>query len=277
MKSSALLAVAAFAAGSAGAARAADLPMRSPPPAPYYSAPLFTWTGFYAGVNAGVNFGTSSGLVTPNGFTPANGFFNAGTPGNGFGPFRGSDPGIGFVGGGQIGYNVQSGMFVYGIEADLDYFGMGSGGNRTFSDRNVYTPANSTFTLYGRDGSGFLGTVRGRLGVAVLERTLLYVTGGLAYGDYGTTYRLGQFVNGAFPAATINYTANPGSDTRVGYAIGAGVEYAFTPQISGKAEYLYTDIGSQTYKMTNPGTGSYLAVKSDGAAQIARVGLNYKF
>ena len=276
MKISSLLAIAALATGSAGAAMAADLPMRSAPAAPYYPAPIFTWTGFYAGVNAGATFDNRAGLATPNGFTPGNGFVNAGTPGNGFGPFRGNSGGVGFVGGGQIGYNMQTGMFVYGLETDIDYFGQGGSGSRTFADTNVYSAPGSTFSLYRRSGDGYLGTVRGRLGIAALDRTLFYVTGGLAYGDYGTSYRLGQFTNGA-GGSVVNYTGNPGDSTRVGYAIGAGVEYAITPKISAKAEYLYTDLGSRTYNLTNPTTGSYLSVKSDGSSQLARVGLNYRF
>ena len=274
MKISSLLAVAALATSSAGAAMAADLPMRSAPPAPYYAAPVFTWTGFYIGVNAGASFANTAGLATPAGFTAANGFVNTT---NSFGPFRGSSSGVGFVGGGQAGYNFQTGMFVYGLETDIDYFGQGGSGTRTFSDTNVYPAAGSTFSLTRRSADGYLGTVRGRVGIAAFDRTLLYVTGGLAYGDYGTSYKLGQFVNGANTANVINFSGNPGSDTRIGYAIGAGVEYAITQNISAKAEYLYTDLGSRTYNLTNPQTPAVISVKSDGSSQLARVGLNYKF
>ena len=266
-----LLAVAALATCSAGA-MAADLPMRSAPPAPYLPPPpLFTWTGFYIGANAGASFENKAGTVTPSGFTAANGFVNTT---NTFGPFKGGSDGAGFVGGGQIGYNVQAGMFVYGLEADIDYFGGGNSGTRTFADNNVYPGGSLTLTR--RGGDGYLGTVRGRLGLAAFDRTLLYVTGGLAYGDYGTSYRLGQFSN---PAGNnvINFTGNPNSDTRIGYALGAGVEYAITQNISAKVEYLYTDLGSRTYTLTNPNTLAVLNVKSDGSSQLARVGLNYKF
>ncbi len=161
-----LLATSAIVACSAGAF-AADLPLRSAPVAPYYeAAPLFTWTGFYAGLNAGAGFGTEQGRVVANGFTPGNGFANS-PPTGSFGPFRAPGSGAGFVGGGQIGYNYQVGTFVYGIEADIDYFGAGGGGNRTFSDNNVFPAPGSTLTLAQRSGDGFLGTVRGRAGLTL--------------------------------------------------------------------------------------------------------------
>ena len=270
-----LLALALSGPGAAGVARAADLPPRYTAPAPYYAAPLFSWAGFYAGVNAGVDFGTGGGRFVANGFTPAAGFA-AGPPTGSFGPLKAGEAGAGFVGGAQIGYNFQSGLFVYGLEADIDYFGTGSSDNRTFANQNVYPATGSTLTLSGHGGDGFLGTVRGRLGYAAFDRTLLYVTGGLAYGDYGSATTLARFANGGGPE-TIDFSGDAADDVRVGYALGAGVEYAFTPRISGEAEYLYTDIGDRTYALTNPRTGAMLTARQDGSAQIGRLGLNYKF
>lgn len=271
MKLGSLLTFAVLATCSAGVAVAADLPMRSPPVAPFYPAPIFSWSGFYAGLNAGASFGVGTSRATENGFAPI-----PGTVATGFGPFSAGSSSSGFVGGAQIGYNLQSGLFVYGLEADIDYFGSGGGSSRTYADNNAF--AGGALTLSSRGGDGYLGTVRGRLGVAAFDRTLLYVTGGLAYGDYGTTTRLGRFSNGA--GAAVDFSNNGSmDDTRIGYAIGAGVEYAFTQTISGKLEYLYTDLGSHTYNLTNPtvATPSFLTVRTDGSAQLARVGLNYKF
>lgn len=270
------IAAAAAVFGLMNAAAAADLPFRSAPSAPYdYGTPLFTWIGFYVGVNAGAGFGTDAGRVVASGFTPANGFA-AGPPTGSFGPVRGPEPGIGFVGGGQAGYNIQSAQVVYGLEADIDYFGAGAGGSRTFADPAVFTAPNSTLTLGQRGGSGYLGTVRGRLGYAGFERTLLYVTGGLAYGDYGPTYGVARFNNGAGPQV-VQFDGGSGGDTRIGYAVGAGAEYAVTTHVSAKAEYLYTDIGDRSYALTNPNTGALLRARSDGSAQMVRLGLNYRF
>ena len=199
---------------------------------------------------------------------------NAVNPGAGFGPFRGSSTGTGFVGGGQIGYNIQNGMFVYGIETDIDYFGGGNNRTKSYADNNVYN--GGTLYLTRRGGDGYLGTVRGRLGLAAFDRTLLYVTGGLAYGEYGSSYRLGHFANAAANQG-LDFTGGGSGDTRVGYALGAGVEYAFTQNISGKLEYIYSDLGSRTYNLTNPNNGAVITAKSDGSSQLARVGINYKF
>ena len=96
------------------AAQAADLPdQEGSPSAPVYVPPPFTWTGFYVGVNAGGIWGTGNTTTT---------FYNAGFPG----PLQRQLPGAlgngasGFIGGGQAGYNFQSGAAVFGIETDFD-------------------------------------------------------------------------------------------------------------------------------------------------------------
>src|SRR5829696_7019998 len=95
--------------GFTAGAMAADLPRRAAPPI-YAPVPLFTWTGFYVGVNAGYgwNSGNSSYI----------------DPAFGYGSSSGDDGG--FVGGAQIGYNYQIGSFVLGVETDLQYADVGN-------------------------------------------------------------------------------------------------------------------------------------------------------
>jgi outer membrane immunogenic protein len=147
-------------AAAAGAASAADLPARNaPPPAVYAPAiPVFTWTGFYAGVNAGYGFSTNNSNDTV--FVPGVGLVSNG----------GNDGG--FVGGGQIGYNYQFGSFVVGLETDLQFADMGD-----------------------RIALDYFGTVRGRAGVA-FDRLLVFGTGGFAYG--GGNNNNGCFVGATF-------------------------------------------------------------------------------
>ncbi|WP_424629112.1 outer membrane protein [Bradyrhizobium sp. SYSU BS000235] len=191
--------------GSVAAAQAADLPTK----APLYKAPVlqvYNWTGFYAGVNAGVGFNRS--------------YTTLATPVSGDALRLG---GLGGLGGGQIGYNWQFGNFlgfgnlVLGVEADIQ----GSGIN---DDR----------TLLVNQKLDWFGTARGRVGLAT-GSVLTYFTGGFAYGNVNTT-----FTNPVTPANSLNL-----SSTRTGWTIGSGVEAALGGNWTGKIEYLYLDLGNQ--------------------------------
>ena len=202
--------------------------------------PVYNWTGFYIGANAGVAWG-SGGNVT---VTPTlNGVTQIGEGGR-----------TGFAGGGQAGYNIQSGAFVYGIETDIDYVAM--------SHRNGCGPYG--FICTGNNGSGgWLGTTRARLGYA-MDRVLIYATGGVAYGGLNS-----QPIGG-------NASSN------VGYAVGGGVEYAFDPHWSVKLEALYVNlnVSSKTVHVADPATGTVYTATASGTGNgggIVRAGLNYKF
>src|SRR3954464_2054804 len=101
--------------GLTATAMAADLPRRTvvaPPPVPYVAVPVFTWTGFYVGVNAGGAFSTHD----RDDFTTSGAFVGA-TPLTGFAAVStNSNDRSGFAGGGQIGYNYQMGSWVIGVE-----------------------------------------------------------------------------------------------------------------------------------------------------------------
>lgn len=150
-----LLSSAALVALTAGA-MAADLPSRAAPAPMMAAVPVFTWTGFYAGVNAGYGWNTND----------ANTYFDPA-----FGYDSGKNTDGGFVGGAQVGYNYQMGMFVLGLEADLQYADRGR-------DNGYYG-----LGYYDRNSSAdWFGTARARAGVA-FDRALVYATGGFAYGD----------------------------------------------------------------------------------------------
>lgn len=144
---SALILAGALAAGSA---RAADLPSRKDAPV-YVPPPVFSWTGFYAGLNAGGGWNAESGSTN-----------------NLWGASNGEVSGV--VGGGQIGYNYQlSPLFVVGLETDFQGTSLSSR-NNGWLNTGVSLP--------------WFGTVRGRAGVALLDSQLLvYGTGGFAYGE----------------------------------------------------------------------------------------------
>ena len=227
-----LLAATALTAVSAPAF-AADLPSRTTAPAApvAYAPPAFTWTGFYIGVNAGYGW-SNCGDTTFAG------------PGGTF-VFSSGDDG-GFVGGGQIGYNMQTGAFVWGLETDIQYADFG--GDRTYGG----------FAVTSSNGNYF-GTVRGRIGFA-MDRALFYVTGGLAYGD------IGDRIFGS-------------NDTRAGWTLGGGVEYAFTNNWTAKVEGLWVNIDrGNRYGSYTDLTGTYLVTQSkNNDFGVIRAGLNYKF
>src|SRR5918995_6170983 len=110
-----LLAATALTTAGLTAASAADLPVRAAPPPIYAAPPLFPWTGFYAGVNAG--WGWRDSDREPVFLAPGPGI-PAGLAGTLI--FNNNDDG-GFTGGGQIGYNYQIGSFVVGLETDIQW------------------------------------------------------------------------------------------------------------------------------------------------------------
>ncbi|WP_375458220.1 outer membrane protein [uncultured Enterovirga sp.] len=249
-----LLSSVALAMMSAGA-MAADLPSRRMAPAPYVAVPVFTWTGFYLGVNAGYGFSDNNNNGTIG--LPAGSVVNsAGTAGtltidNGNGNNR-----DGFTGGGQIGYNYQMGNIVFGIEADAQYKDFGGNrantGNYTFVGTPGLAFAAPAATLSFRDrSSDYFGTVRGRLGYA-FDRLLVYGTGGFAY-----------------------------EENRNGYAAGGGIEYAFTPSLTGKIEGLYVSMDQD--RRVNPvysGVAANIVTLNDTRQSdftVVRAGINYKF
>jgi outer membrane immunogenic protein len=248
-----LLLSTAAAATMAGSAYAADLSARAPPLAYVPPIPLFTWTGFYIGVNAGGAFRPSSN----DGFNDAV-FFGGAAPfalGN-------RNNSAGFIGGGQVGYNWQINNFVLGIEGD--------GQALVGSNKN-----NSTFGFVGNGNTtSFLGTVRGRAGVA-FERFLVYGTAGVAFG--GSNNNWPNTIIGNIGGVPTFFTANNGSDTRVGYAVGAGVEYAFLDHWSVKVEYLFADLGRNDRSYIALGGLAGFNFKESEQNHVLRAGLNYRF
>jgi outer membrane immunogenic protein len=255
------LAVAAclLALSIATGASAADLPRKSVAPV-FAQVPAFSWTGFYVGLNAGASFADVKWDHT------ATGAWLGTTTKTGLDTFGdGSSNRTNFTGGIQAGYNYQFGALVAGIEADIGYFST----KRRTQTSAVIAAGRIDFTT--NTGAGdYLGTVRGRIGVA-FDRFLIYATGGLAI----TETRLSQQV---FFAATGSTASGSSSKTQVGYTIGAGAEYAFTNNWTVKAEYLFLDFGKNNTTLFNPAFPTFThAVESKNRAHIVRAGVNYKF
>jgi outer membrane immunogenic protein len=243
---------------------AADLlrkaPAYTPPP------PHFSWTGFYAGLNAGGHWAkddvTTAASVPNFGALGAAGF-DAGAAGT-------NEP-SGFIGGLQLGYNWQINNFVLGWEGDVN--GLTGKEARSVRYPGPAPAANDTFTTIVE--SNFLATVRGRVGLA-FDRMLVYATGGLAVGNIKTTDTATVF------GGTVLETTSD-TTTRTGWTVGGGLEYAFAPNWSAKVEYLYVDLGS--FDTSIPcvagcaaGVGSPdIIVHHKWTDNVVRLGINYRF
>lgn len=147
--------------------------------------------------------------------------------------------------GGTIGYNYQSGPAVFGVEGDAAW-------------SNIRGSTTTLCALGCETRNTWLGTARARLGYS-WDRFLPYVTGGAAFGEV--------------KANTPGFAG--ASSTQVGWAAGAGVEYAITNNLSVKAEYLYVDLGSFNCGVNCGGGLATDNVKFD--SHVVRGGLNWKF
>jgi outer membrane immunogenic protein len=117
----------------------------------------------------------------------------------------------------------------------------------------------------------WFGTVRGRAGVLVTPKVLLYATGGLAYGEVNSSESIG-----------VVPTAFSRSTTNVGWTVGAGVEGAIGGNWTAKLEYLYVDLGnvSGSFLTTNAAFGGGVLASNYSSRitdNVLRVGFNYRF
>lgn len=225
-------------------AQAADLPSKIAFKKAPVAATTYDWTGFYAGVNAGLAVGGEgrSGLDVL-GFGGSFETFNLAS--------------LGVVGGGQAGYNYQFGNWVIGAEADIQGIG-------TENHANCILTCNAATSAVLRQDMTWFGTVRGRVGYAS-GPILNYFTGGLAYGGVkvSDTERLAGANVGSFAV----------EQTRTGFALGSGIEAALGGNWTAKIEYLYVDLGSINQAFVLGGTSHVLG--TEVRQSIFRAGVNY--
>jgi len=284
-----LLGTVALPAILAGTAMAADLPVKVRPlPLP---RAVYNWAGFYAGLNVGGARGRSDATTTPSCADPApplspyfcsltfGGQANAVAIGAGG---TGSMSGSAFTSGGQIGYNLQYGSVVYGVELDIESFRIRASrqaaGNYPVGIF-IVNPAN-LFTIASSVSTDWLFTARGRVGWA-FGNALAYATGGLAVTDLSSTHFFVDNVN--VVGSGIGSGAWTGSATKTGWTVGGGLEWAWSRDWSVKAEYLYLKFGSIGAAGTifnpqpPPGYANAISTSTDLTAQVARIGVNRRF
>jgi outer membrane immunogenic protein len=146
----------------------------------------------------------------------------------------------------QAGYNVQSGMWLFGIEADIAYSSID--GSLTFTGNFPQTVTTDI---------DWLATIRARAGLHY-DQWMPYITGGVAFAD-------------------VEHTITPSfviSDVLVGWTIGGGVEAMFNPNWTAKLEYLYVDLEDVSF---TTGAAAPIIGTFDDDFHVIRAGLNYHF
>ncbi len=221
---------------------AADLRVPVKAPMTYAPAP-FSWSGCYIGVQGGGAWGRSRHINRTAGVN-----FN----------ITDSYDVDGFLVGPTVGCNFQTGGFVFGVEGDWSWSSKEGGafGNLPFST-----------TVFNETREHWLATFRGRLGFT-WDRVMIYATGGGAFADIEAR---------ATPAPASGIAAISESRTRFGWTVGAGLEWAFSPNWSIKGEYLFVDFKNVGYFDPPPAGFNNRAGGVPLHNHIVRVGINYRF
>jgi outer membrane immunogenic protein len=240
-----ILAIAVLSA-TATASFAADLPMPYKAYTPYEK--VRDWTGFYAGLNLGGGFGNTKSDFSSGGTYFASASNNL----------------TGFIGGGQFGYNWQSGPAVFGLETDIQY--SGQKGSIDAPPCPALVCGTATSASYSQKMPWF-GTVRGRIGYAA-DGWLLYATAGYAY----TNLKTGASATDGVISASVNQT-----QFRSGWTAGMGAEMMLTANWSARVEYLYLDFGKVSSSWDFPAIPATVNSSTRFYDNIVRVGLNYRF
>jgi outer membrane immunogenic protein len=203
----------------AGSASAADLPA----PPPVEAAPvIYDWTGFYVGLHFGYAWNDFDVAEVDDGpeFDDLD-----------------LDDEDDIFGGIQLGYNMQAGNWVFGVEGDFS----GTGIQAIDEDFEVF-----------EIDVNWMATARGRVGYA-WDSILIYATGGAAFVDVDA-----------------EYTPDTDEGTLFGYAVGAGLEWGFSENASVKLEYMFINADEETFEL-DPDTDISVEM------QTVKLGLNYRF
>jgi outer membrane immunogenic protein len=259
-----------------GPAFAADQPVRMPVKAPI-AAPVFSWTGCYLGGHVGAGWGRKD--ISE----PTEEFLQFFAPANS--PI-GVDTGGGVLGGGQVGCDYQFARnWVIGAAGDFSWASIKGQSIDPFFSGKTGRP----ITLDAKTDS--LASARGRLGYA-FDHFMLYGTGGAAWAhdqyDIQNLFFWGSGLSGSTCGTSGFVTflpCNPqGSETRQGWTVGFGFEWAFVSNWSMLFEFDHYDFGTRTVTLTaSNGLGSGGLVPLSGPVEVKqridalKFGINYRF
>jgi outer membrane immunogenic protein len=245
--------VVSLSVGGFGGASAADMAVKSMPPAPMQ--PACVWCGFYLGLNAGGSWDKNAADYA---------FFRTVPP-----IFASASPqSSSFIGGGQAGYNWQWGSFVLGVEGDIAWRDRAAAANLLpFAPGDVIDQVNTS------NKQGWIGTLRPKVGVA-WGNVMVYATAGGAFGEVDHSYQEIRVTTGQ--QRTLS-----DSTTKGGWTAGAGFDWMFLPRWSLGAEYLHVDLGSTTLAQGASVSGGLgfpaSQTRSENKSDIVRAKLNCHF
>jgi opacity protein-like surface antigen len=237
--------------GARTPASVAKIPVKAPP-----LADAWSWTGLYIGGHGGGGFGRKDWSSDPTGFF------------SGLLPFGGSSDVDGFVAGGQVGGNYQIGRLVLGVEADASWADLdGNAKCAVVPSVGAVTPV--SFTCHTRVDA--LATVTGRVG-GTYGNALVYLKGGAAWAHdkYDMISPAGNTPPRTGPTNLFN-----ASEVRAGWTVGAGLEYAFTPNWSGKVEYDYLGLGTRAPTFVDQ-FGNRVPLGIGEHLHVVKIGLNFR-
>jgi opacity protein-like surface antigen len=191
--------------------------------APAYKVPkvpaAYDWSGFYVGAYVGVGRGSANLTFLDDGAT--------------------TDPRFaGFLGGGEIGYDYQSGKWVFGVAGDM-----------AWTNARGARPCPIGFFANCEVSTNWLSTATGRIGYAYWDRLLTYAKAGAAI----ASDRAGAACTPNSPSTILPVVGCPSSSdsrTSVGWTAGLGSEFGLLPDVSVKSEIMYFDLGSDRYAIS---------------------------
>jgi len=233
--------------GGVNSGQAADMAVKAAPPP--VMIPIFTWTGFYIGGNIGAAWAQR---------TVTDVFGNS---------FTGSSNAR-FIGGGQLGYNWQTGNFVLGVEGDID--GIASNNNNN-GGTGVFVGGRGPFVVTAAS-TNWVGTLAARFGWAA-DHWLFYGKAGGGWVGNSSGFTVTNLATGV--------SIGSGSSSNVGgWLLGGGVEYAITNNWSLKGEYNYIGLGNRNFAVpvvVGGPIGVDVFTSNSRSFQMVKFGFNYSF
>jgi len=237
----------------AGSAFAADMPLKAVAP-----VALYDWSGMYIGGVIGGAWGTND-ISDP----------GLGIVGTLLGvPVVQSNNPSGFIGGIEGGSRYQMGKLVIGWEGDITWGGLNNTNTTSFTSPLI---GGIPFSRSITSDTKWVATTVSTLGIAH-NNWLLYGKAGVAFENVKYTDN--------WAVVGIPLFSGTGSDTRTGWTVGTGLEWAFYNNWSAKIEYDYLDFGTKNVAIngTLTGVGGFNpGIQDNNHINQFKAGLNYKF